>query len=92
MSQYINELGMEEIKESKMKITLSNDFHNTEVTLMMKSIFPTRHQVKRAKAALCGISGCTCSGVLGNRGEQNAIIGEKQEYDGADLIPSVRPK
>lgn len=75
-----------------MKITLSNDFHNTEVTLMMKSIFPTRHQVKRAKAALCGISGCTCSGVLGNRGEQNAIIGEKQEYDGADLIPSVRPK
>ena len=75
-----------------MKVTLTNDFHHTEVTLLLKSLFPSSHQVRRAKTALCGVKGCTCSGVLGNRGAQNAIIGETQEYDGADLIPSVRPK
>lgn len=55
-----------------MKITLSNDFHNAEVTLNVKDNRNiSASQVKRAKRVLCGISGCTCSNDLGQRGDQD---------------------
>lgn len=67
-------------------ITLYNDFHSTSVNLKMKSAFPTKSQVKRAKKTLCGISGCTCSGIMGMRGAQEVkIIG--QEYLNGELVP-----
>lgn len=52
------------------KITLRNDFHNTEVTLNVKNDTITAGQVKRSRKVLCGISGCTCGDDLGARGEQ----------------------
>ena len=52
------------------KITLTNDFHNTEVTLNVKNGIITVGQVKRARRVLCGISGCTCGDDLGARGKQ----------------------
>ncbi len=60
-------------------VTLTNDFHGTEVTIRTEvlshiwhtsTIRPTLGQIKRAKRVLCGIDGCTCSGDLGTRGPQ----------------------
>ena len=52
-------------------ITLTNDFHNTKIGLK------TRHghrlspgQVAKARKALCGVPGCTCGGICGERGVQ----------------------
>ncbi|MFZ6755745.1 hypothetical protein ACO0K9_00880 [Undibacterium sp. Ji50W] len=67
-------------------ITLKNDFHNTEVTLRMKSSCPTEAQVKKSWNTLCGIKGCTCGNVMGMRGPQEVeMIG--QEYLGGELVP-----
>ena len=75
------------------KITLTNDFHNTSVTLRMISRFPTANQVRRAKKALCGFRSCTCSGVLGTRGfQEHAIIGKMEEWREGGLIPSIDPR
>lgn len=62
-----------------MKVTIRNNFHNTEVTLEAKNItlektteyYLSPAQVDKAKRELCGLRGCTCSGVLGQRGPQN---------------------
>jgi len=64
-------------RRAKMKITLSNEFHNTETTVNPKAITEGRFKgfykisasvAKRAKAKLCGINGCTCCGNFGERG------------------------
>ena len=60
-------------------VTITNDFHNSSVVLRCdvvqhihneKTIYPTKHQIKRAKKALCGIKGCACSNDVGIRGKQ----------------------
>jgi hypothetical protein len=56
-----------------MKITYSNDFHGTSTTVRVHDngtgrYYLSARQVKRARNALCGIVGCTCGGVLGERG------------------------
>ena len=51
-----------------MRITLTNDFHRTTVNLNLKGDHLSPGQVKRAKLALCGMAGCSCSGAMGNRG------------------------
>ena len=87
-NHYIGQaMVLAENEEIKMNaITLYNDFHNTSVTLRMKGTYPTESQVRRAKKTLCGISGCTCSGVMGMRGTQEIkIIG--QEYLNGELVP-----
>lgn len=56
-------------------ITLTNNFHNTEVKLRAKAgdiLAPA--QIRRCRQALCGISGCTCGGNLGERGRQEVEI------------------
>jgi len=59
-------------------ITLRNDFHNTEIRLRADvGDELTSAQIKRARNALCGIEGCTCSGDAGQRGKQ----------DGFELVP-----
>lgn len=60
-------------------ITIRNDFHGTEVRLRADiGGTLTTAQVRRAKARLCGIENCTCSGDAGERGEQ----------DGFELVPT----
>ena len=65
-----------------MKVTLTNDFHNTKVTLNGKEqlsgtlsnrwdVRLSAQQVKKARLALCGMDGCSCSGELGTNGKQN---------------------
>lgn len=62
----------------KNTITLYNDFHNTEVVLLIVERYGLKQkgfyvvalsegQTKKAKKALCGISNCTCSDSLGMR-------------------------
>ena len=53
-----------------MKITITNDFHNTYATLSPRGNRLTASQIRRAKLKLCGIAGCTCSDFIGRRGEQ----------------------
>ncbi len=48
--------------------TLRNDFHGTSVRVRGGEM--SRATVNRVKRTLCGIKGCTCSGQLGTRGEQ----------------------
>jgi hypothetical protein len=75
-----------------MKVTLTNNYHNTQVTLRLKGVYLTAGQVKKSQNALCGIKGCTCSGVLGTRGYQTVNLGALgQEYLGGELIPSITP-
>ena len=72
------------------RVTLTNDLHNTSTTLICETlshiynevtIYPSVSQIKRAKKALCGIDGCTCSGDAGTRG--------RQEHNGKRLIVDV---
>jgi hypothetical protein len=54
-----------------IKLTLVNNFHNTETTIHVpESGKLTATQVRRARRALCGVHGCTCGGELGERGPQ----------------------
>lgn len=71
----------------KEKIILTNDFHNTRVTLLVEFQFigGTKHcflsagQARKAQQALCGVAGCTCSNDLGTRGRQHHL--EQVLYD-----------
>lgn len=56
-----------------MKITLTNDFHGTSVTLNadvrshvhnVSTAYLTENQVRKAKRELCGTAGCSCSGTV----------------------------
>jgi hypothetical protein len=71
-------------------VILQNDFHNSSVRLRCEvlshihnesTIYPTAGQIAKAKKALCGIDGCTCSGDAGTRGPQ--------EFRGKRLIVDV---
>lgn len=58
------------------KITILNDFHNSEYTLRVPAL-PARlsaGQVRRCRRALCCIPGCTCGGNLGERGSQEVEV------------------
>lgn len=57
----------------KKKITLTNDFHNTSVNLLVdddpkKDYHLSPGQARRARKTLCGIDGCSCSDEIGVRG------------------------
>ena len=55
------------------KITLRNDFHNTEINLVPHDGKLSPSQVARARRTLCGIENCCCSGDLGTRGPQDGF-------------------
>lgn len=59
-------------------ITLTNDFHNTEIRLNDRCGLLSAAQVNRSKKALC-IEGCTCSDSLGTRGPQFWGRGEERQ-------------
>ena len=59
------------------KITLRNEFHNTEVGLLVDrdayhqgGADLSRSQILRARRELCGVQGCQCGDELGCRGAQ----------------------
>lgn len=57
-------------------ITIRNEYHNTEVRVRASiGEVLTSGQVKRCRRALCGIDGCTCGGVLSERGQQHDDAG-----------------
>ena len=56
-------------------ITLTNDFHNTSVSLRPKAarsgaLYISAGQVRKARRTLCGISGCECGDAAGCRPAQ----------------------
>lgn len=51
---------------------LINDFHGTEYRTRGGVLSPST--VRRIRKALCGIQGCTCGGVLGERGPDNPTV------------------
>lgn len=56
-------------------ITLTNNYHDTTVRLHANiGDTLTVNQVKRARRVLCGLSGCSCGGNLGERGKQAVEI------------------
>ena len=58
------------------KVTLKNDFHNTEVNVIPKNGWLSRAQVLRVEQTLCGVSDCCC-GVV--RGLQDVYVEEQQD-------------
>lgn len=51
-----------------MLVKLSNDYHNTTVTLRVPEHgCISKRQVRRAELTLCGMDDCSCSGTLGER-------------------------
>ena len=54
-----------------MKATLKNNFHNSEVNVIVTDGKISEAAMIRAEKKLCGIKGCTCGGV---RGPQDYII------------------
>ncbi len=47
-------------KNKTIKITLTNEFHGTSVTLRIKNRIITERQYARADKALCGMDDCRC--------------------------------
>lgn len=67
------------------KITLRNDFHNTEVNLRVDGWhgFFSIHQRRRSKRALCAShSHCICGDAMGMRGDQFFNIQIEERSDG----------
>ena len=60
-----------------MKATIKNNFHNSEVNVLVKDGKISETSMIRAGKKLCGIKDCTCGGV---RGPQDYII--KNLYNG----------
>ncbi len=58
-------------------IVLSNDYHDTTVTLRPTDGLLRGAQLRRAWSALCGVAGCTCG--------DNGIRGSQVQPDGAVL-------
>lgn len=65
------------------KITLTNDFHNTEATVIPQLITEGRHKgyykisrktAMRLRNELCGSSDCVCGGNFGERGQQGEVM------------------
>ena len=67
-----------------MKIELTNDFHETSITLRAAHGKLSLRQVRRAKRALCGHAACICGDALGTRGAQPVEI--EMLYDRGILI------
>lgn len=73
----------------KIKVLLTNDFHNTASHVVLQPItegrFAGYHKVsrnvaQRVKRDLCGISGCMCSDTFGSRGGNRLDI-TNEDYD-----------
>lgn len=75
-------------------ITLTNDFHRTEVDLRPRNWELSPRQVARARKALCGIKDCTCGDAVGARGVQPWVVlvypdGHGQIIDGRKRLEEM---
>jgi hypothetical protein len=73
-----------------LNLTLSNDFHQTEVTIRPTSQpngtwLISHSQKQRAWRTLCGIKGCSCGGEFGERPSQVNLI--RETSDGYQIAP-----
>ena len=59
-------------------LTLSNDYHNTTVTLFDRNGKLTAGQIRRARHVLCGHADCGCGDEAGRRGHRT---GEPRQID-----------
>jgi hypothetical protein len=73
--------------ETTMKRTLTNNFHNTSVTLILsdgKTL--SAWQVRKARRVLCGQKDCLCGDAAGCRPQQIEEENYCQGYPTATLI------
>ena len=80
-----------------MKVTLTNNFHRTEVTIAPVEIkegrFTGYHKVSRAtmlraRRELCGMTDCQCGGQFGERGGEYLDV-VNEDFD-RNLIVDIR--
>lgn len=64
-----------------MKITLTNNFHNTETLVHSTKLSPAT--MRRVYRALCGISDCKCGGI---RGRQKQVLEVEPHQDGSATL------
>ncbi len=67
------------------KLTLRNDFHNTEATVKVNNGRIKADAMKRAEKKLCGMKECSCGGM---RGPQDMII--EQNHRAGDYTVSEK--
>jgi hypothetical protein len=81
-----------------MKVTLTNDFHNTEATVIPQKItegrFSGYYRISRATAIrlrreLCGSPTCTCGGNFGERMNGNPIDVVNEDYERNYIVRMV---
>lgn len=73
------------IHEVVRKVTLHNDYHNTEVTVIPPANgHLSARQTRRVEKALCGMSDCTCGTI---RGHQEVMV--EYQPDGALWVDNV---
>lgn len=71
------------------KLTLKNDFHNSEVTLNIdlekikvgETFKLSPSQLKRSFRELCGMKDCCCGGVAGQRAKWHEIDGVEVQLE-----------
>ena len=66
-----------------MKITLKNNFHNTQATVISRDGIINTASLKRASHKLCGMDGCTCGGI---RGPQDVELRGDIDRDGNGIL------
>ena len=72
-----------EMNKFNGKLTLRNDFHNTEAIVIAKNGIISHSSLKRARAKLCGMKNCYCGDI---RGTQDMIIDICYDRDGEYAI------
>jgi len=70
-----------------MRIDLYNYYHETMVSLNVRSNKLSNYQMKRARKVLCGIKDCQCGGSAGEQGFQRwGIERDGTVYDRTEPI------
>jgi hypothetical protein len=65
---------------TRSKITLRNNFHNTEATVIALDNIISARAMRRAKNKLCGISDCKCGGRRGPQDVHLQQINQTGDY------------
>ncbi len=68
----------------RKRITLRNDFHDTEATVIAVDGIINGRAMHRATRKLCGIDGCTCGGVRGYQDVLLEILNQDGDYAAID--------
>lgn len=64
---------------AKQKVTLKNDYHNTEVTIIVRDGDElSKAQMRRVESTLCGMADCHC-GII--RGQQDVSVEPLYNYE-----------